>query len=91
MKKKFDVSLMAGEITEEIKTIDGLCTKKFKADHITYGLDYGKLEPGQTVEADGKKIRISKVGKPCFADCPVPKEQKPCILSRSVAFGCYED
>jgi hypothetical protein len=91
MSKKYEVSLMAGEITEEIKSIDGFCTKKFKADHITRGLDYSKLEAGQTVEADGRRIRISKVGKPCFKDCPVPKEQKPCILSRNVAFGEYED
>lgn len=90
-KKKAGVSLMAGEITEEIKNIDGFCTKKFKADYVTEGVDYGKLAEGDILELGGRKIRITKVGKPCFPDCPVPKEQKPCILNRSVAFGEYAD
>ena len=88
-KKKAGVSLIAGEISEEIKSIDGFCTRKFKADHITEGLDYGALKPGDIVEADGKRIKITKVGKPCYKDCPVPAEKKPCVLNKNVAFGEY--
>ena len=88
-KEKAGVSLMAGEIAEEIKNIDGFCTKKFRADFVTEGVDYAKLKEGDVLELGGKKVRITKVGKPCFADCPVPKELKPCVLNRNVAFGEY--
>ena len=84
-KKKAGVSLMAGEIIEEIKTIDGFCTKKFKADIITEGVDYSTLQAGDILEIEGRKIQITKVVKPCFADCPV--ENKPCILNHNVAFA----
>lgn len=84
-KKKPGVSLMAGEILEEIKTIDGFCTKKFKADIVTQGIDYEALKAGDVLEPEGRKIRITKVGKPCFSDCPV--ENKPCILNHNVAFA----
>ena len=84
-KKKPGVSLMAGEIIEEIKGIDGFCTKKFKADIVTNGVDYNELKAGDVLELEGKRIQITKVGKPCFPDCPV--EKKPCILNHNVAFG----
>ena len=100
-KDKKGISLMAGEIIDEIKSIDGFCTKKFHADIITNGIDYKALSEGNelvldnehftfTEEAEkykGKRIRITRVGKPCFPDCPVPKDQKPCILNHNVAFA----
>lgn len=98
---KHGVSLMAGEIKEEIKNVHGFCTEKFHADIITFGVDYKTLNEGDILELSderyiiseekpelsGKKIRITKVGKPCFPDCPVPPENKPCILNRNVAFA----
>ena len=36
-------------------------------------------------EADGKPVKITRVGKPCFDECPL--EKKPCILNGNVAFG----
>jgi len=86
--KKSGVSLMAGEIKEEIKSIGGFCTEKFKADHYTYNVDYKQLKDGDTIEVDGKEVVITKVGKPCFPDCPVGN--KPCILNGNVAFGEYK-
>ena len=88
-KDKPGVSLMAREIVEEIKGIDGFCTRKFKADILTQGIDYKSLKEGDVLEIGEKKIRITKVGKPCFTDCPVPKEKKPCVLNKNVAFGEY--
>ena len=49
-KEKAGVSLMAGEIAEEIKNIDGFCTKKFRADFVTEGVDYAKLKEGDVLE-----------------------------------------
>ena len=80
---------MAGEIIEEIKSIDGFCTKKFKADIITNGVDYKALKAGDVLDFGDRKVRITKVGKPCFSDCPV--ENKPCVLNGNVAFGEYEE
>ncbi len=88
-KDRSGVSLMASEIAEDIKKIDGLCTKKFKADILTDDIDYTDLKTGDILDIDGKKIKLTKVGKPCFPECPLPKDQKPCILNRNVAFGEY--
>lgn len=98
---KHGISLMASEIKDEIKEIGGFCTNKFHANVMTSGIDYSALKEGDVIELSGdnfsfdeesghlagKKIVITKVGKPCFPDCPVPKEQKPCILNRNVAFA----
>lgn len=86
---KHGVSMMAKEIVEEIKNLNGFCVKKFKADYYTEGLDYSQLKPGQILELEGRKVLVTKVGKPCFDDCPM--EVKPCILNRNVAFGEYAD
>lgn len=100
-KNKKGISLRAGEITEEMKKVGGFCTNKFKADILTYGIDYSTLKVGDEIDLSaiqceysedgekyrGKSIRLTKVGKPCFDDCPVPKEKKPCILNHNVAFA----
>lgn len=87
MSKKAGVSLMASEILEEVSKLDGLCTKKFKADFYTKGVDYSTLKIDDIIEIEGKKIKISRVGKPCFDECTLPN--KPCILNKNVAFGEY--
>ena len=89
MSKKYEICLMDAKATEAIKSMDGLCTKRFHADIITADLDYEQLETGDVLVLGEKKIRIQKVGKECFAECPLPADQKPCILSKSVAFGEY--
>ena len=89
MGKKYELSLMDSKAEEAIKSIEGLCTKRFHADIITKDLDYERLKSGDVILLQGKKILIQKVGKECFAECPLPKDEKPCILSCSVAFGKY--
>ena len=76
---------MAGEIAEDISKTGGLCTGRFHADIVTCGVDYAELREGDIIEAGGRRVRITRVGKPCFPECPV--ENKPCVLQRSVAFG----
>lgn len=87
MSKKAGVSLMASEVIEEVGMLDGLCTKKFKADYYTKGIDYSRLKAGDIIEIEDKRIKISRVGKPCFDECTLP--DKPCVLNRHVAFGEY--
>lgn len=91
MSKKYEVSLIDAKALEAIKSMDGLCTKRFHADIITEDLDYEQLHAGDVVALKDKKIMIQKVGKECFAECPLPADQKPCILSKSVAFGEYTE
>ena len=85
MKQRYDVSLMNESMIDYMKVKDGLCFKKFHADIITNDIDYSKLKAGDVIDINGKKIRLVKVGKPCFPDCNF--EEKPCLLSKNVAFG----
>ena len=85
MKEHYDISLMDESLIEYMKDKDGLCFKKFHADIITKDIDYLKLKVGDIVEIDNKKIRLTKVGKSCFPECKL--DNKPCKLSKYVAFG----
>lgn len=85
MKKHYDISLMDKSMISYMKEIDGLCMKKFHADIITNNIDYSSLKVGDIIEVNNKKIRLTKVGKPCFSECKL--ESKPCLLSKCVAFG----
>ena len=85
MGKHGDVSLIAEEILEELKTVDGLCVNRFHADLTTRGVDYAAMQVGDIVTVGERRIRITKVGKPCVAECGW--EDKPCVLADNVAFG----
>ena len=85
MKKHYDISLMDKAMVSYMKENDGLCMKKFHADIITENIDYSKVKPGDIIEVNNKKIRLTKVGKSCFPECSLTN--KPCPLSKNVAFG----
>ena len=85
MKKHYDISLMDKAMVSYMKENDGLCMKKFHADIITDNIDYASIKPGDIIEVNNKKIRLTKVGKSCFPECKL--DNKPCPLSKNVAFG----
>ena len=85
MKTHYDISLMDKSMIEYMKNKDGLCFKKFHADIITENIDYLNLHVGDIIEVNNTKIRLTKVGKPCFEECKL--DNKPCKLSKYVAFG----
>lgn len=85
MKDRYDISLMDIKLIEYMKDKDGLCFKKFHADLITDDIDYSKLKENDIVSTQGKRIKITKVGKRCFPECTL--KEKPCLLSSNVAFG----
>ena len=85
MKKHNDISLMDEKMIDYIKNNDGLCMKKFHADIITKNIDYSSLIVGDVITVDNRKIRLTRVGKPCFQECSMTI--KPCMLSKCVAFG----
>ena len=73
-------------LNENKENPKGLCLGRFHADIIVEGL-HGK-KAGDTVETEGKKYEISKVGKKCFPECELLKESgKKCPLADGVAFG----
>ena len=85
MKKHFDISLMDEKMINYMNSNNGLCMKKFHADIITSDIDYLSLNVGDIIDVNGKKIRLTKVGKSCFSECIL--DNKPCPLSKNVAFG----
>lgn len=85
MKRHNDVSLMDEKLIKYIKDKDGLCFKRFHADILTSNIDYSKLKVGDIISIGERKIRLTRVGKPCFSECNFI--DKPCLLSKYVAFG----
>ena len=85
MKKHYDISLMGEKMITYMKENDGLCMKRFHADIITNNIDYSTLNIGDIITINDKKIRLTKIGKSCFKECKL--ENKPCLLSKNVAFG----
>ena len=85
MKTHYDISLMDKSMINYMKNNDGLCFNRFHADIITEDIDYLKLKVGDVIETNNKKIRLTRIGKPCFKECNF--KDKPCKLSKYVAFG----
>lgn len=80
-----ELSLASVEALEEVSGLDGLCVKKFMADLVTQGVDYGELSPGTRLQAGEAVFEICTVGKRCFPECSL--EQKPCALAGGCAFA----
>ena len=81
------ISLMAGELLSEIRSEDGLCTRRFYADIETERLDYTNLSVGDVLSIENVSLQITGKGKRCFDECPIRKSGKKCRLSDSVAFA----
>lgn len=84
-KPEREISLTGEEVLREIADLDGLCTKRFRADLVTEGLDYASLVPGTRLRAGEAVLEISSVGKRCFSECAL--EKKPCALGRGCVFA----
>lgn len=85
MTKHSDISLMDFKLINYMKDKDGLCFKRFHADIITENIDYFKLKVGDIITLNNMRIKLTRVGKPCFSECKLI--DKPCLLSKCVAFG----
>ncbi len=81
------VSLLSGEAEEEIRSAGGLCTGRFSANIVTSGLDYAKLRVGTRLKIGETELEIARVGKPCFEECALFRQNEPCPLPRSCAFA----
>ena len=85
--KDGSVSLLSGEAEETIRSAGGLCTGRFSANIVTNGLDYAILRIGTRLKIGETELVISRIGKPCFAECALFRQNEPCPLPRSCAFA----
>lgn len=81
------ISLMAGELLPDIRSMGGHCTSRFEADIETNGLDYSSLCVGAKLQTGTAVIEITAVGKRCFDECPIRQRGEQCPLPRHCAFG----
>lgn len=76
---------LKGEAAESVPE-DGLCLKRFKADHIVESLD--GYEEGDVLTVDGEEFVLTRIGKPCHQECPLRQRTgHSCRLAGEVAFG----
>ena len=75
--------------TEEPVPEDGLCLKKFRADHLVDSL--AGCQAGDVIEADGERFVLTKMGKHCHEACQLRSRLgHSCRLAAAVAFGTRE-
>jgi MOSC domain-containing protein YiiM len=86
-EKDGSVSLLSSEAEREIRGLGGLCTGRFMANILTYGLDYARLREGTRLVAGECELVVTRVGKPCYEACALYAEGKPCPLPGSCAFA----
>ena len=85
--KDGSVSLLSGEAEETIRVSGGLCTDRFAANIVTSGLKYADFRIGTRLKIGETELEITRVGKPCFAECTLFQQGEPCPLPRSCAFA----
>lgn len=77
-------SLLAAQI---ILDPDGLCSRRFHADFTTTGVDYGRLQAGDTLTVEGRELTIVRVGKDCHPGCALVQQGRSCRLKNNCAFA----
>lgn len=82
-----ELSLLSGELEEAIRKADGFCSKKFKANITTLGIDYSSLQKGTQLRIGQAVLEITQQGKRCFDECPVRQRGERCPLCSNCAFA----
>jgi MOSC domain-containing protein YiiM len=65
----------------------GLCFKRFVPTLATKGIDLFKLPVGTRLKIGESIMEISRVGKKCYPECVLVKENTPCVMPREVVFA----
>lgn len=72
-------------INDDVK---GFCHAKFKANFVVSGIDVMGLTEGRLLQMGDAVIRVTEVGKECYADCPVIKKFNVlCSVNKQIFFG----
>lgn len=65
---------------------DGFCSRRWKSDFVVEALR--EMKAGELIDIGGESYRLTKVGKRCYADCPLRSRLgRSCPLAEGVAFG----
>lgn len=82
------ISIIGIETKETLKRegIIGLCTSKFSTNLVTEGIELHKLKPQSRIMIGEAELKITQVGKECFAECGMDDRSK-CPLKAECAFA----
>lgn len=88
-KGKREISMFFVAEKEDInkKDYNGLCSKKFYENIIIEGIGFNSVQIGKRIKIGNSIIELSIIGKKCFNECLLVKENKKCILTHNVVFG----
>ena len=86
LKEGTEVSLLDSKVQAEMKNLDGLCMKKFRADVITNGMDYGNLQVDDDFNVGGYAFTVTR-RKGCYDECPRYQAQEHCPLKNGCTFA----
>jgi MOSC domain-containing protein YiiM len=81
------VCMLDTEVAKNVKTLNGLCTKKFLGNFLTSGMCYQSLEVGQRFLVGTAEIEIIQKGKKCYPECVLVMAGTPCELPKGSAFA----
>lgn len=65
----------------------GLCTRRFRENILIKGFDLKQLVSHTKLRIGESKIKITSVGKRCFDECELIKDEKYCPLKNGTLFG----
>jgi len=86
-----EVSLLDIETKQAIKYIQkGLCTKRFRADILTTGIDYAALNIGDRFIVGGQNFVVTRK-KGCHEECELRKSGEYCPLRNGALFAYIEE
>lgn len=83
------VSMVEARALDRMAGLKGLCTSKFAANLIVEGLVLSRLAPGQLLRIGDAALRVTQVGKECFAECGM-EDRSACPLRSGCAFAVAE-
>lgn len=86
-----EVSLLDVEAKQAIKDIQkGLCTKRFRADILTTGIDYAALNIGDIFMIGEQSLVVTRK-KGCYEECELRKSGESCPLRNGALFAYIEE
>lgn len=74
------------EIEENYKD-KGICSKRFHETILIEGLKLKDLNIGSNIKIGKSTIEVTLIGKRCFAECELVKEQNICPLRKGAIFA----
>lgn len=73
--------------TEPDDRPEGLCVRKFTENVAIADMPVQSLAPDSVLRVGGCVLRLTQLGKTCYADCALAGHGKSCPLAREAAFA----